>query len=222
MPEAMFPMSPNPSQTTGTRRQQQKAETRLLILNSARTLFEKTGYERTTIRTVASHAGVGLGTIFTHFPDKAALLAAALHDNLETAITQALNTVPHEAGVREQLIHIASALYTHYGKNPELGRILIKNILFVTGPSRQAMDEMETRFFTMASQLISDGKTTGEIRDDADSDLAAENFFAHYIYVLLMELSKPVFDPRFATERLQLFLNQTFIGIDASAGAPAP
>lgn len=214
------PMNPDNTQPAGTRRQQQKAETRLLILTSARKLFEELGYERTTIRAVANHAGVGLGTIFVHFPDKAALLAAALHDNLEAAITQALETVPSGAGVCEQLLHIAALLYAHYSKNPELGRILIKNILFISVSSRRPMDELETRFFTMASQLITDGKATGEIRPDIDSYLAAESFFAHYFCVLLMELSETDFDPKRALDRLRSFLDLTLRGIGAETNRP--
>ena len=65
-------------QPKGTRRQVQKAETRALILESARTLFSTQEYDRVTIRGVATHAGIGLGTIYKHFPNKLSLLAAAL------------------------------------------------------------------------------------------------------------------------------------------------
>ena len=56
---------------TGTRRAAQKARTRELILESATELFDKLGYDKTTIRAVAKGAGVGLGTVMSHFPGQA-------------------------------------------------------------------------------------------------------------------------------------------------------
>jgi len=56
-----------------TRRQLQKAETRAKVLEAARAGFSTQGYERTTIRDIASAARMSTGAVFASFADKAAI-----------------------------------------------------------------------------------------------------------------------------------------------------
>jgi AcrR family transcriptional regulator len=53
-------------------------DTRNEILAAARALFADLGFERTTMRTVATRAGVDVALIYYHFDSKGDLLAAAL------------------------------------------------------------------------------------------------------------------------------------------------
>ena len=91
---------------TGTRREAQRAQTRRLVLDAACSLFEERGYERTTMRSVAKAAGVGLGTIFNHFPDKSALLVAAFEDDLGAVVVQGFATLP-DSDLRTRFMHLA-------------------------------------------------------------------------------------------------------------------
>ena len=77
-----------------TTRQQKKAATRHRVLAAARSLFELHGYEGTKMRTVAAEAGVAAGTIFTHFPDKGALLIAAILEDLAETDRRIAETLP--------------------------------------------------------------------------------------------------------------------------------
>jgi AcrR family transcriptional regulator len=53
---------------------QPETETRTRILKSALKLFAKHGYDGTTTRDLAEHAGVAEGTLFRHFSNKKAIL----------------------------------------------------------------------------------------------------------------------------------------------------
>ncbi len=59
-----------------TKRADQKTKTNALIRQTAAALFAVQGYERTTIRELATAAGLSTGAIFAHYPDKAAVYAA--------------------------------------------------------------------------------------------------------------------------------------------------
>lgn len=61
--------SPKPA----TARARQREQTRARILTSARRLFADSGYDRTTIRAVAAHAGVNPGLVMHYFGSKEAL-----------------------------------------------------------------------------------------------------------------------------------------------------
>jgi AcrR family transcriptional regulator len=48
--------------------------TRQRVLSAAEELFSKRGYDPTSMADVAERAGIGVGTLYHHFPDKRALL----------------------------------------------------------------------------------------------------------------------------------------------------
>ena len=54
--------------------------TRRKLLQAAELLFSRRGYEATGMAEVAERAGVGVGTLYHHFPDKRALLLALIDD----------------------------------------------------------------------------------------------------------------------------------------------
>ncbi len=57
------------------------------------------------MRALAERAGVGLGTIFKHFPDKPSLLVAAFQDDLGRVVQEAFRTLPKK-GIKSQLLHL--------------------------------------------------------------------------------------------------------------------
>ncbi len=59
------------------------AQKRAAILEAARAAFLAGGYERTTLEAVAKAAGVSTGTLFKHFPTKAALFGAIVERAFE-------------------------------------------------------------------------------------------------------------------------------------------
>lgn len=60
------------------------ARTRLLLLDAARTIFLKTGYQGTKLDDVAAAAGFTKGALYWHFPNKQALFLALISDAITT------------------------------------------------------------------------------------------------------------------------------------------
>ena len=67
--------------TTHTRRRKRTASNDKL-LKSAEKLFDRNGYEDTTLEAVAEDAGLHVQTLYRHFPSKSELAFALLFDNL--------------------------------------------------------------------------------------------------------------------------------------------
>ena len=61
-----------------TRRQQQAAETRALVLAAATSLFADRGWSATGMRGIAEEAGVSVETVYANFGSKTELLLAAI------------------------------------------------------------------------------------------------------------------------------------------------
>ena len=94
-------------------RTRQKAATRQKLVLTARRLFERHGFEGTTMQQLAGEAKVALGTVFVHFEDKHALLAATLHEGVETALAASSTSTASRLRPRERLQRLVEPLYRH-------------------------------------------------------------------------------------------------------------
>jgi AcrR family transcriptional regulator len=112
-------------------RREQKAKTRERIFEAARALFERRGFDGATMRDVAAEAGVATGTIFTHFPDKGALLIATLLEDLAETDRRILETLPGSP-IRAQIIHMAAAGFGYWCRRPELSATLLREMYLIS------------------------------------------------------------------------------------------
>lgn len=110
------------------KRTQKKQETKEKIAKIAKQLFIEQGFAETKSRQIAEKAGVGLGTIFSHFNDKNAMLSEILLNDLHVIISE---TKVSEAGdLIARLKARVLPLYQYYAEHPNLSRALLKNVLF--------------------------------------------------------------------------------------------
>ncbi len=67
-------------------RSEQKEETRLKLIQAGATVFAEKGLEGTRIGDIARQAGVAMGTLYTHFPDKDALFTEVMRAGKEIVL----------------------------------------------------------------------------------------------------------------------------------------
>lgn len=79
-------------------RQTQKEATRRRVMDAARELFDSQGYQGTTIREIARHAGVSVGSVFTTFASKYEILSQVMLDRLDGLYAELDRVVPHLRG----------------------------------------------------------------------------------------------------------------------------
>jgi AcrR family transcriptional regulator len=93
------------------------------ILRAAAGLFEERGVDHVDVRQIAADAGVGMGTIYRRFGDKASVIAALLDDR-ECAIQDDLLRGPPPLGpgppATERLEAFLRALAEHTERNLDL------------------------------------------------------------------------------------------------------
>ncbi|MBA3012651.1 MAG: TetR/AcrR family transcriptional regulator [Desulfobacula sp.] len=171
-------------QPKANRREVQKAETRILILESARKLFETQEYDRVTIRGVAALARIGLGTIYKHFPNKLSMLAAAFSDDLKNLYKEAMGTVPDNQSFQAQFIHISKRFFIFYTTHYSLSRAYLSHLFFY---EREWLDEINAFDDTYAqklAELILAAQDRGEINPEKDNHILALALMSHYFFVL--------------------------------------
>ena len=190
-------------------RQSQKDDTRRIILNSAYLLFAKKGYTKTTMRSLAEQAGVAMGTIFKHFPDKPSLLAAAFQDDLSKIIQNSFNSLP-KSGLKNQLLHITKSLYSFYAENHAFSRTLIKEVLFLKGEHGEILEAQIVMFLDKISGLVKKAVENGELNKKINIHDGALAFWSFYFTVLLMGLKQPSFDINIQLKIIETLIENHF------------
>ena len=110
---------------------------RLALLESGRSLFIEKGYEQTTAKDIASHAGVATGTFYRYFSDKRQLLLALLEDKMEELMPPEPNWMHKNperllASLLENYNHSLDAIGIHrvlpelLPKDPGLSEVLLE------------------------------------------------------------------------------------------------
>lgn len=111
------------------------------IVQSARVLFGRLGFEGTTTAEIARSAGIAEGTIYRHFRDKKELFIACVEPVIREAIRRE-KAVMQGASFRELLqnrirermrvvrenLEVFDILFTEGKHHPEIAQILIQNI----------------------------------------------------------------------------------------------
>ncbi|MEF9864720.1 MAG: TetR/AcrR family transcriptional regulator, partial [Christensenellaceae bacterium] len=95
------------------------------IISAAQDIYHKEGYEKLSMRKIAEVSGLAVGTVYTHFEDKEALLAQVLSDEIEQIMAQFMQNVfgkePKEA--------LYGAIYTFILRMMETPEDVIKQIV---------------------------------------------------------------------------------------------
>ncbi|MFI5891143.1 TetR/AcrR family transcriptional regulator [Actinoplanes sp. NPDC051513] len=131
-----------------------------LLLDEARSAFAEYGTEA-SLRDVARRAGVGIGTLYRHFPNRDALLAALLSSNFDELREQAEALLAAD-GAREALLTWLTRLAigsTAYRGLPESVMAALHDEGSQLHTSCVAMHEAGGR-------LLSRAQEAGEVRDD--------------------------------------------------------
>lgn len=171
-------------------RQQQKLATRKRILETAKQLFIEQGFESTSTRAIAKAAGVAVGTLFVHYPDKTALLIDALFNDIDQVFNRAIETMP-TSGIVDQLSHLASSRLDYYLHNQELGRIALQHMLLQPVGASPQREQRAEQLVALAQQLVEKAIEKGELSPAIDSQVAAHAFAAQYLSVIIAGLRYP-------------------------------
>lgn len=200
------------SQKFGTRREQAKGETRRIILETAYGLFEEVGYEKTTMRALAARAGVGIGTIFQHFKNKAALLVATFDEEMRPVVENALASIP-PTGLKDQLRHLIRHVFDYYARRPRLSRVLLREIIFMEGDGADRMKQLEKEYLETMAGIFKEAAERGEIKRAVNISDAVTAFWAYYSHTLLEGLNSEAFDIDGQLKQMDRLVDQLIQGI---------
>lgn len=167
------------------------------ILAAASPLFEKYGYEKTSMDEIASSAHKAKASIYYHFESKLDIFRAVLKQEMDTVIGRLTDIIGANPDPREQLIAylksrmeviLQAGVFMHYIMTQYIeGSGDVKEAI---SEARKTLDDWEYRYFTDA---CNNGKQTGILSDAVKPDA-----FAKTMLVILkgLEIQYSIYEDR--------------------------
>ncbi|AWZ01842.1 HTH-type transcriptional repressor KstR [Rhodobiaceae bacterium] len=143
---------------------------RIQILDSAADLFSRRGFDKTSIRGLASEARVSTSTIYAHFADKDDLLLQSIDRRLSVVEQKVTRIAEHDPDPLQQLKTILSVIHNSLKDDPFLRKILIFDSQVVDHRLHQRADLARNRIKALALQGLRNAVTSGVLDcDDVDA-----------------------------------------------------
>lgn len=196
-----------------SRRERNKQEKQARIVAAARRLFAEKGFAQTTTLEIAEAADIGTGTLFLYVRSKEDLLVMVFKDEmLETAMA-AFGRLRADEPLLDQLMQVFDAMVSHHERDPDLAKVLLKEIMFPTNEDRAGdIAELMAAIFGELGRLLIAAKASGSLRAEFDPRLAAESLFSNYFMDMLEWLRGRWSKPQFL-DRLRRHLAITIDGL---------
>jgi AcrR family transcriptional regulator len=164
-------------------RQTQKEATRNKVIAAARQLFDTQGYQGTTIREIASHAGVSVGSVFTTFASKGDILSEVMAERLDRLYAEIDRIAPHLRGsTADQLRSIYAMFFAFEAAQMKLFLSHLAAAFDWTLPPTAKPYGKNQRARQLLNEVLSKGVEAGDVDPGADLDEIAELLIAAYAW----------------------------------------
>ncbi|WP_257455951.1 TetR/AcrR family transcriptional regulator [Archangium lipolyticum] len=170
-------------------RERNKREKLERAKKAARELFARQGFEATTIRQIAEHAGIGLGTLYSYVQTKHELLDLVFLDDWGRVEDESYASLPEDAGLVDALLHVFGRMMDHYARDPEMSRLYVRETLFPGAGDMGPRLERGLRVIQRVGGLVGRAQQRGEVDSRIEPLSAATNLFGLYLFHLSAWLS---------------------------------
>jgi AcrR family transcriptional regulator len=183
------------------------ARNRERIVASARELFARDGVD-VSVEDITRDAGVGMGTLYRHFPTKDELVDAVLADAFEELVEAAESALRAESAWDGLTAFLEQALASHAANRG------LKDVLASGAAGQRRAEAMRERIRPLVARLIERAQAEGTVRTDfTPMDLS----LVFWAGGRVIELTEPV-----APAHWRRFLGLLLDGLRAPAAAPLP
>jgi AcrR family transcriptional regulator len=150
-------------------------EKRRVILDAAVRVFAAKGYHTCRVGDIAQEAGVAHGLLYHYFASKEEVLETVFRDNWGELLETFARIEASEEPPLEQLAGIAKALLRSWRNNPDLVRVMVREVARSPHLQRQ-IDEIGA-VFLLIQRVIERGQADGSFRPELDARLASWIFY---------------------------------------------
>lgn len=174
-------------------------ETRQAIIEKAAIIFNKNGYQRTSMAMLCDALGLTKGAIYGHFADKDDLAVEAFLHSVRNVADRVRERLQPCAGQLERLRAYAGVFPDFFEDTVQTGGCPILNTSVDADDAHPRLHEEARRVLTAWEgrlvAMVNAAKESGEIRTEADAEMFAATFIALIEGGILM--AKTIGDKRY-------------------------
>lgn len=151
-------------------RERNKLDKLRRIKKAARELFIARGFDDATVREIAAHADVAMGTVFLYADNKRDLLFLIANDELEAITQKAIAGFRPDNAVLANLMRVFRSHYEFFGEQPELSRFKLREMMFYdSGKQAKRFQATRERLVGLLTSIIAAGQERGTIKRSEDA-----------------------------------------------------
>lgn len=174
-------------------------ETKQAIIEKAAVIFNKNGYQRTSMAMLCEDLGLSKGAIYGHFADKDALAVEAFLHSVRHVSERVREKIQPCQGAVSKLRAFAATFLDFFEETVQKGGCPILNTAVDADDAHPQLHEEVRRVLTAWEgrlvAMVAVGKESGEIRPEADAQLFAATFIAQIEGGIM--LAKTIGDKRY-------------------------
>lgn len=198
-------------------RQSQKEATRRRVVEAARELFDTHGYQGTTIREIARHAGVAVGSVFTTFASKGEILSEVMQARLDALYAEIDRVMPHVRGSTADRLRTMFAI--HFEFEAQHVRLFLSHIAaaydWTLSPTTRPYGRTP-RLQEIMLDTLAKGVAEGDVGPDADLQEIVDLILAAYAWTYRLVITRE------ADAKAMTAVMDRQIGLIAEGFAPRP
>lgn len=190
------------------------------ILDAARTVFCKNGYDGAAISDIAARAGVVEGTIYKYFKNKRDLLVRVVEQWYRSMVEDYVAQLRGQTGVRNRLRFVIWRHLATIHDEPDLCRLVFREIRSSEEYRATTVAAWNRRYTQVALDIIREGVDSGELRSDIPSRLVRDLIYGsieHYTWSYLNGSAE--FDPTVVADLLTDLIYRSIASVPAGADA---
>ncbi len=192
-----------------TRTDKKKEETRKKIISAAIDLFNRQGFDKTTVEQIAWEADVAKGTVFNHFSAKEAIVLEYVQTALRDAGPEIIKKIGKLADTRSritEMFHLSQELLKSR-LNDDVAKKYMTYLVQAI-PDTPGKQELRSGYVDFLTEIIRMGQEDGEIRDDIPAETLATYLDWNNALVMMAWLAYPEMSLNAMVNRMtDLFLN---------------
>jgi AcrR family transcriptional regulator len=148
--------------------------TRRRLIDAAARMFADRGYENTSVRDLGNELGMTSGAIYTHFRNKADLLAAAVASTIADQVDQP------ETPAGSSYVDGAASIFTHYERQTMLRTLLLGGAAAARGDDavRDRLRDIQVDRMAEWMEVARRDQTAGKVAPDVDVDTLVKLLWA--------------------------------------------
>lgn len=147
------------------------------ILEAAREVFTKSGYERASMAEIAARVGVVEGALYKHFGSKRELLFESTRAFYEPLIEATARELAAVHGTRNRLRFVIGRQLAAFASHPALCRLIMHEIRPHEDYHGSVVRELNRKSTSAVISILEEGKKNGELRADVKPALVRDVIF---------------------------------------------